>query len=296
MNQVKLGFIGFGEAAFGIAGGLKDCGLDYIVAYDSFYNQAPAGELIRKRAADSGVTLLASAQELAAKSEVIIASVIARVAVDVAQTIVPYLTESHIYVDSNAASPMVKEEIGQIIMRSGAQFVDAALMGPIPSFLNKVPVLASGNGAEAFGRLMGPYKMNITCLGEKPGQASAIKMFRSIFMKGYVALLWETLDAANKYKAADLVMKSIAETMDKASFAETAQLLVARGLIHAERRAFEMKEVLKTLEEISVSHIMSMATQKKLEWCAQLQFKEYFSGKPPSNLAAVLDAFNAKGI
>jgi len=51
--MVKLGFIGFGEAAFNIAKGLKQEGLNGIIAYDKFWNVAPQSELIAKRAAEA---------------------------------------------------------------------------------------------------------------------------------------------------------------------------------------------------------------------------------------------------
>ena len=296
MRQVKVGFVGFGEAAHGIGKGLKNCGLETIFAYDKFYNKEPAGQLIKKRAADAKIELLESEKALAECADVILSSVVSKVAVEVAESISPYLTGKHIYADTNAASPMVKTEVAQVILKTGAKFVDCALMGPVPPFLNKVPIFASGNGAGEFKELMTPFAMNITSLGETPGQASAIKMFRSIFMKGYVALLFETLDAANKYNAADMVMENIAETMDNADFMETARLLVTRGLIHSERRAHEMSEVIMTLNGINVSSIMSEASQKKLEWCTALQFKEFFNGEAPPSLKEVLEAFDAKGI
>jgi len=297
MKQVKVGFIGFGEAAHGISIGLKNCGLETVIcAYDKFYDQMPAGQLIKKRAADAKVELLESEKALTERSDIIFSSVVSKVAVEVAKSFSPYLTEKHIYADTNAASPMVKTEVAQAISKSGAKFVDCALMGTIPAFLNKVPIFASGNGAVEFKELMTPFSMDITCLGETPGQASAIKMFRSIFMKGYVALLFETLNAANKYNAADLVMENIAETMDQADFMETARLLVTRGLIHSERRAHEMSEVIMTLSDIGVSSIMSDATQKKLEWCTAFKFKEYFNGEAPPSLKEVLEAFVAKGV
>lgn len=296
MNNITLGFIGFGEAASGISKGLKNSGFENICFYDSFYNKEPMGKLIMKRADDVKAILCESEEELANKAKVIMSSVVARVAVDVAKSISPFLTKEHIYIDANAASPMVKEEVADIIKETGAKFVDAALMGPIPTFLNKVPTLASGNGANEFKELMSPYDMNIECIGDKPGQASAIKMFRSIFMKGYVTLLLETMVAANKYSASDMVLNSIAETMDKDSFMETVRLLVTRGVIHADRRAFEMNEVLKTLGAIGVDSTMSEATQKKLQWCSELKMKEYFNGEPPKTLEEVLEGFETKGV
>jgi len=296
MNNFTLGFIGFGEAASGISKGLKSCGLKNICFYDSFYNKEPMGGLIMKRADEIGVSLCESEEMLAKSAKIIMSSVIARVAVDVAKSISPFLTKNHIYVDTNSASPMVKEEVSKVIASSGAMFVDAALMGPIPVFLNRVPILACGDGANKFCELMSPYGMDIECIGDKPGKASAIKMFRSIFMKGFVTLLMETMVAANKYSASEMVLDSIAETMDQNNFMETVRLLVTRGVIHAERRSFEMNEVLKTLDEISVDSIMSQATQKKLQWCSNLNLKDYFKGEPPKTLSEVIEGFEAKGV
>ena len=296
MNKFTLGFIGFGEAASGISRGLKESGFENIFFYDAFYNKEPMGKLIMKRAHEAKVLLCESEEVLAKNAKIIMSSVIARVAIDAADSISPFLNENHIYIDTNAASPMVKEEVSKIITATGAKFVDAALMGPIPAFLSRVPILASGEGAYEFYELMSPYDMNIKCIGDKPGQASAIKMFRSIFMKGYVTLLMETIVAANKYSASALVLDSIAETMDKDDFMETARLLLTRGIIHAERRSFEMAEVLKTLSTIGVDSIMSEATKKKLQWCSELKIKEYFNGEPPNTLEEVLEGFEAMGV
>jgi len=296
MSKYTLGFIGFGEAAFGIAKGLKKNGLKDICFFDKFYNQKPMSDLILKRSVEAGVHLFENIGDLANQTKIIFSSVTAKVAIDVAKSISPHLTENHIYVDSNAASPMIKEEIARIIEQKGAKFVDAALMGPIPAFLHKVPIFATGNGASDFKRIMSLYGMNITYLGNEPGQATAIKMFRSIFMKGFVALILETLVAANKYNADDMVLDSIAETMDKKEFKETVRLLLTRGVIHAERRAFEMNEVIRTLENIGAPSTMSYATQENLQWCSELNLKDYFAGEAPDNIKDVLTCLENKGV
>lgn len=85
-------------------------------------------------------------------------------------------------------------------------------------------------------------------------------------MKGLVALLLETLNATHRYNVDDTVLESIAEMMEKNSFLETVRLVATRGVIHAERRAHEMEEVIKTLEGIDVPPTMSEATKEKLYW------------------------------
>jgi 3-hydroxyisobutyrate dehydrogenase-like beta-hydroxyacid dehydrogenase len=294
LKQPIIGFIGFGEAAFGITKGLKESGLKEVNFYDIFWDKEPYGELIQKRSAESGAILQKSVEDLLKVSEVIISCVTANVAVKVAESVLPFINTKHLYVDVNAASPMVKEKVSELIQSKGIDFVDAAMMGPIPVYLHRVPILASGRGANRFKELMEPFGMNITCIGDKPGKASAIKMFRSIFMKGYVALLLETLHACYKYDALNLVLDSIGETMEKNSFIENVRLLVTRGVIHAERRAHEMEEVIKTLKDIGVASTMSEATLEKLRWCSNMGLKEYFAGEAPKSIEEVVRAIEEK--
>ena len=55
---------------------------------------------------------------------------------------------------------------------------------------------ASGADAEAFRALVAPYGMNVKVVGAKPGGASAMKLIRSVCMKGLSAVLMESLEAA----------------------------------------------------------------------------------------------------
>jgi len=296
MKQVKeVGFIGFGEVAYTVGMGLQSAGIEAVYAFDKFANdETPAGELIRKRAAEANVLLVQSEKELAEKVNVLFSTVVAKVAVVVAQGVAPYLTKDHLYVDANSSSPMLKEDIAAVVSQTDAKFVDGAIMGTIRKFKHSVPILASGDGAEAFKAKMAPFEMDITYLGEKPGKASAIKMFRSVYTKGFVGLMFEMLEAANQYDAAELVIDGLASTWDKASFKEMVHLMISGGVIHAERRANEMNEVIKTLDDLAVPSVMSQASQQKLEWAAELDFKSYFGGEPPATIEDVLKGFEEK--
>lgn len=97
--MLKLGFIGFGEAAFNIAKGLGDEGLKGIITYDKFWNVAPQSELICKRAEEAKVELAPSLQAMIDKSEIILSAVSADMAVSLAQAAKPFLKEDQIYVD-----------------------------------------------------------------------------------------------------------------------------------------------------------------------------------------------------
>jgi len=287
----KIGFIGFGEAAFHIAEGLSGEGITHISAYDKYWNTAPQSELIQKRAKDAAVALVTSIQELIENSEIIFSAVSANLSVSLAQESAPYLRPGQIYVDINSAAPTTKVEASAVVSPK-ALFVDAAVMGTVPGNGHKVPILASGEGAELFIEKIRPYGMNVTLMAGPVGSSSASKMFRSIFMKGFVTLLLETVIAGHKYGVEDDVLASIAETLAAGPFLEVANGLIARGVIHAERREHEMDEVIATLKSLQIDSTMSEATKAKLRWCTDLKFKEHFKGIPPKDfheIFAVID-------
>ncbi len=291
--SVKIGFIGFGEAAFNIAKGLKSEGVESIHAYDKFWNVEPQAELVRKRAAEAGVALAASLEELIGGVEMVVSAVSANLAVPIARDSAAFLRKGQLYVDINSAAPTTKVEASEIIADK-ALFVDAAVMGPVPGNGHRVPILASGTGSELFQETMTPYGMKITVVPGPVGGSSASKMFRSIFMKGFVMLLLETVVASHKYGIEDDVLASIEETLTADSFVKIANGLISRGVIHSERREHEMDEVIATLKDLSVDGIMSEATKKKLRWCTELKLKEHFRGVPPEDFHEILDVIESK--
>jgi 3-hydroxyisobutyrate dehydrogenase-like beta-hydroxyacid dehydrogenase len=291
--MAKLGFIGFGEAAFNLAKGLKKEGLHGIIAYDKYWNVAPQSELITKRAAETTVTLVPSHKELVEHSEIIVSAVSADMCVSLAETARALLNKTQLYVDINATSPMTKEAANALI-EPVASFVDCAVMGPVPNYGHKVPVSVSGKGAKRFEEQMKPYGMNITFMDAPAGAASASKMFRSIFMKGFVTLLMEMLVAGHSYGVEDDVLASVQETLTAGPMLEVINGLVARGVIHSARREHEMEEVIATLDTLKVDAIMSKATKAKLRWCTELGLKEHFKGVPPKDFHEILTVLDKK--
>ena len=80
-------------------------------------------------------------------------------ALSVAEQAAPFLQSPHLFVDVNTASPRVMESVGDQIHRSGAAFADVAMLGGIPTFLHRVPCLASGDGAERFRKSFYPVSI-----------------------------------------------------------------------------------------------------------------------------------------
>ena len=287
---MKLGFIGFGGAGYGLAKGLHEAGLKEVHYHDRLQETQPYADVIRRHAGEIGAEQAPSVAVLLSRVETVISCVTGAMAVSVAKDASPFLGPGHLYIDVNTASPKVKETVAVIVEKTGAAVVDAAMMGAIPTFLHRVPVLASGSGAPRFLESMQPYGMNITVIGATPGQASAIKMFRSIFMKGLLSLFLETLTATHRYGVDEKVLGSIAESLDGVPFLETARLQMTKGAVNAERMAHEMEEVIATLEELGVPAGMSRAAREKLLWCAGFGLRERFGGDLPTTLIDVLQA------
>src|SRR5690242_11918553 len=73
----SLGFVGFGEAAFHLAKGLRDAGVKRTVAFDIHMHTAGLGEKIQDRARETGTALVEFSAALPAAAQVIISAVTA---------------------------------------------------------------------------------------------------------------------------------------------------------------------------------------------------------------------------
>lgn len=287
-----LGFLGFGEASFNIAEGLREEGFDAIRAYDAAWATPPASELIAERAEKAGVTLDPSMEALIAASDIVVCSISANAAVPVARAAAPLLRPGQIYVDLNSAGPDTKVAVEKIV-GDVATFVDVAVMGTVPGNRHKVPMLASGPGAADFAAFGNGFGMAITALEGPTGKASASKMFRSIFMKGYVMLLLEAVIAGRSYGIEEDILASIGKSLKTDDFRATANDLMCRAVIHAERREHEMDEVVATLNSLGIDPIMSVAGKEKLAWCVEQGFREHFNGRPPADFHDIFAALDA---
>src|SRR5579862_5069275 len=152
----RLGFVGFGEAAFHLAKGLRDAGVKRTIAFDIHMHTPGLGEKIQARAQETRTALVEFSAALAASADVIISAVTADQAADAAEQTASYLTPRHIYADLNSVSPRTKQRVGEIISRTGARFVEIAVMGPIPPQLHKTPMLLGGTFAPGFQEMFAP--------------------------------------------------------------------------------------------------------------------------------------------
>jgi 3-hydroxyisobutyrate dehydrogenase-like beta-hydroxyacid dehydrogenase len=155
---------------------------------------------------------------------------------------------------------------------------------------HKVPILLAGTAAGDFAASMSPYGMCLEVLGESIGQASAVKMCRSVIMKGVEALILECLLAANRYGVEERVLSSLSRSMQGFDWAKWADYITGRTALHAERRAQELEEASRSLEAIGVEPLMTSAANRRLLWAAGLGLEKRFAGKMPRTYRDVISA------
>ena len=287
--MIAVGFVGFGEAGFTIGNGLRSAGLERLFAYDIATDSPDRGALIRQRAATAGATLVPTSQELARSADVILSTVTCSAALDAARQTAPWLGAGHLYADLNSVSPALKRDVAEVIDAAGASFVEAAVMAPVLPYGQRVPMLVGGPAARRFIETMAPFGVHAEAIDGPIGKAAAVKMCRSIVVKGVEALLAECVLAATPYEADDTVFASLQETWPGIDWKKLADYTMGRLVVHGERRAREMEEVAETLNAIGVDPIMAEATARRQEWGVQLDLKSHFGPDGPKTYREVVE-------
>src|SRR5580700_4554730 len=282
-NHPRIGFVGFGEAGFHIARGLRGAGIDGIAAFDIHTDTPGRGEIIHRRAAETRTRLVASNAALTEAADIVISTVTANQALEAGHQSAPGLGPGQLYADLNSVSPVLKQTIDRVISATGARFVEVAVMAPAPPYGHKVPMLVGGAGGAEFVERMAAFGMRMEFTSHKVGEAAATKMCRSIVVKGMEALLTECVLGASRYGAEERVFKSLAETFPGLNWSEMATHMLGRVVVHGERRAREMEEVAETLRSCGVDPIMAEATARRMDWSAQLGLKKLFHGEAPAS-------------
>jgi len=115
------------------------------------------------------------------------------------------------------------------------------------------------------------FGMNATVAAEEIGTASAIKMCRSIMIKGLEAIVVESFTTARRYGVEDHVLASLHETFPTLDWEQQGAYLFSRVAQHGKRRAEEMREVAVTVREAGLEPHMAAATAERQDWVAGLK-------------------------
>jgi 3-hydroxyisobutyrate dehydrogenase-like beta-hydroxyacid dehydrogenase len=123
------------------------------------------------------------------------------------------------------------------------------------------------------------------------GVASAVKMCRSIVIKGLEALALESLQAARHFGAEDQVLASLERTFPAMGWSGALpDYLVSRIAEHGRRRAAEMREVARTLEDAGFEPLMASATARGHAALVEAMARAHLAYAEPFSWRALADA------
>src|SRR6267143_2566458 len=194
----NVGLVGYGEVGRILAEDLRRQDVR-VAAYDLKLGNDQAGPL-RDHASAHGVALAASHLDLAAQADFIVFAVTASQAVAVAQACAPALKRGAWFLDFNSASPGAKRRAADLIDGNGGRYVEGAVMTSIPPKRIKVPLLLGGSGAGELAPLLVALGFDAKVASKELGVASAVKMCRSVMIKGLEAMVIESLTTARLWR------------------------------------------------------------------------------------------------
>ncbi len=255
----RIAFIGFGEVGQRFATDLRATDRAALSAYDIVFDD-PALATERLAKADA-LSVLPAANGAAAcrNARVVISAVTADAAESVAEAARHYLTPEQIFFDVNSAAPSTKQRAARHVEASGARYVEAAVMGPVRVPGIAVPILAGGPAAEEASVLLNGLGFKLTPVATEYGKASAIKLCRSIVIKGLEALMVDCAAAAGRGGVEREVYASLAETFPSIDWGKLAMDMAERVATHGKRRSAEMQEAADMLGEMGVNASLARA-------------------------------------
>jgi len=254
----RIAFIGYGEVGQLFAREFAAKGAA-LTAYDVKSDASFAATAAKDR-----VRLAASPAEAVEGAEIVISAVTADQAVAAARSAAPALRAGQIYVDLNSVSPRTKRavaaELGQ-----GVDFVEFAVMSPVAGKGIASPILAGGSRAAELARRLNPLGMKIEAVSDEIGVASATKLCRSLVIKGLEAIMVDLNLAADRAGVMPAVLASLTASYPGLDWAEVARTMPPRVARHGIRRAAEMREAARMLEELGLDGAFSEAIAARHE-------------------------------
>ncbi len=263
-----VALVGFGEAGSILGEDLARLGVS-VVAYDILLDKPATRAAMQAKITAAGVRVAPTLAEAVAGARLIISAVTASSAGDVARGSAATLVPGQVFLDINSVSPAARRANAEAVQSAGAHYVEAAVMAAVPPQRLAVPMLLGGRHAPELAERLRGLGMNVTAVSEEVGIASAIKMCRSIVIKGLEALVLECLLAARRFSAEEQVLASLDQTFPQMGWSgRLPDYLISRVAEHGRRRAAELREVARTLRDTGVEPVMASAIAERQQWLA----------------------------
>jgi 3-hydroxyisobutyrate dehydrogenase-like beta-hydroxyacid dehydrogenase len=287
-KQWNVGLIGYGEVGRILAEDLRQQEVK-VAAYDIKLRSDQTGGALRDHAGQHGVTLTASHADLAAQSDFIVSAVTASQAVPVAKACAAAVKQGAWYLDFNSASPGAKQRAAALIDAAGGRYVEGAVMTSVPPYRIKVPLLLGGGDAAALAPQLVELGFVAKVASDKLGVASAVKMCRSVMIKGLEAMVIESFTTARAYGVEDAVLASLKETFPGIDWEKQGAYFFQRVIEHGRRRSEEVREVAETVREAGLTPWSAQGTAERQAWVANLADEGLFGERGTKAFARAAD-------
>ncbi len=264
----RLGLVGYGEVGRIFAAALRPQLAQLCVADLKLDDPAQAPAL-HQHAQALGVQA-GSLQALCGQAELIVSAVTASSTLAVAEQAAAHIRPGCFFLDLNSASPGTKQQAARCIEAAGGHYVEGGVMTSVPPYGVRVPMLLGGAHAAELAPQLKAWGMDATVVSEQLGVASAIKMCRSIMIKGLEALVIESYATARRYGVEDHVLPTLAETFPSIDWHKQGAYFFSRVVQHGQRRADEMREAARTVQEAGFAPLMTAPIADKQQWVADL--------------------------
>ncbi|MCJ2183723.1 DUF1932 domain-containing protein [Novosphingobium sp. 1949] len=280
----SLALIGFGEAGstFARAGEWRARAFD--IAADRTAVMAGIG-----------VESAPSLAEVLGGASLVLSLVTADQALAVARQCAALIAPEALFCDMNSVAPGTKRAAAQAFAAAGKRYVDVAIMAPVNPARLAVPLNIAGPDAAEAQEALGALGFQKTAIvGESVGRASAIKLTRSVMVKGLEALTAEMMLAAEAEGVAEEVLASLDASEKRDSWFERADYNLDRMLVHGRRRSAEMAEAAAMLRDLGIEPLMTDGTVRRQQELGELAINPPPSGFP-AKLAAIHTSQTSKG-
>ena len=252
IKNMHIAILGLGEAGSTFANDLSAMGIAV-----SGWDPLP------KRSLHENVHFAESNADAVKDADIIFSVNLSSASEAIAKEVLPVMNANKIYAEMNTSSPQKKIAVFNILKSSGVQYVDLAIMAPVPPKGIKTPFLASGPGAKKLQEKMERLQLDISFLSENVGDASTRKLLRSIVYKGVAAVMCEAMEAGKAFGLEKYIREQISSVIGGND--ALIDRFVEGSYSHAERRIHEMEAVVQMLKEKDLQPLMSAASRDNLK-------------------------------
>lgn len=248
---IQLLIAGFGAAGRAYALGFREAGAG-VTAVDPF-----AEDEAQNEAQTLGISLLREIPGNLGSFDLAIILSPAAASLDIIQQLADRSVACPV-LDLTSSAPSAMQQASTIL---GERFIDGTVLGAVGLGGLATPMVFAGKQANGVARMLRELGCYIVCIDGEPGSASALKLLRSLFMKGLEALVVETHLAATALGHTDGLRIALADLAEVDMPEFLAEMLRTHPK-HAGRRTHEIEAAASLMRGAGLTPLMLSAASQ----------------------------------